>query len=357
MLTSLLLAGLAFAQEAPEADPAWSQIVNGKTEKGFQSAVGIGFMAGDIRYQSCSASLIAPRILLTAGHCTAEFVAQSGLSEDQLVEFGAAFFGPTVATAKEIVGFESVHVHPKYMNSGVEIRNDIQVIVLDADANQPATWFQSEPLDRDLAVGQDVVSVGYGITSSGADNSSGVKRSATLVVSDIDDQFLYSFASGNVNKANVCSGDSGGPQYHRDENGNYLQWAIHSFVFSMSGNQPDPCLVASGSTRTDAFADFIFKQVEDVYGTTDRCEINSNYGDRVCDADCANPDPDCQLDVDANGLVDDAEFDKADRNGDGELSDKEIVRATTGGCNQTGTLPVGLAGLALGALALRRRRA
>ncbi len=356
MLTSLLFVGFAFAQEAPEADPAWSHIVNGKTEKGFKAAVGIGFMMGDYRYQSCSASLITPHMLLTAGHCTAEIEAQSGLTDAQVVAAGAAFVGPEVESAPTVVGFKALKVHPKYTNNGQVIRNDIQVIVLDEDVDQTPVWFQTEALTPETAIGQDVVSVGYGITSSANQNSSGIKRSATLVLSDMDDQFLYTEAAGNKNNANVCSGDSGGPQYHKDANGTWTQWAVHSFVYSLSAAQPDPCLVASGSTRTDVFADFILNQVEAEYGTTDRCEINGNYDDRVCDTDCADPDPDCDLDTNGDGLVDDSEFNKADVNGDGSVSDKELVRAQTGGCNQTGTAPLGLVGLAFAGLALRRRR-
>ena len=59
--------------------------------------------------------------------------------------------------------------------------------------------------------GARLTSVGFGITSANS-NVSGQKRSGELVLSGIDSMFTLVYNSDNVDDANICSGDSGGPQ-------------------------------------------------------------------------------------------------------------------------------------------------
>jgi hypothetical protein len=135
-------------------------------------------------------------------------------------------------------------------------------------------------------IGAKVLSVGFGITDvSGA--GSGVKRSAMLTIDRYDNMFIHSDSATNENNANICSGDSGGPQYAFDEEtGLWEQWAVHSWGDSN-------CVATSGSTRTDVIADWLLEQIEEVHGTRDRCEINDRYDDGVCDTFCDTLDPDC----------------------------------------------------------------
>lgn len=363
-MTSLLLAltlGTAGATEAPAADPATRAIVNGERESGFPAAVAIGADLGNFRFNFCSASIIAPRMLLTAGHCIREVARQFNVDDEALEEVGAAFIGEEIPQrGGDVISvpFKKIHVHPDYGTgrAGQPIA-DIAIIELAEEVPDSVTpvWFAETGLD-DVS-GIDVVSVGYGVTSSSAQNSSGIKRSAVLTISDVDEQFLYSDASQNEGRTNVCSGDSGGPQFHIDENGKITQWAVHSFVYSLRGG--DPCLQNSGSTRTDAFTDFLLDKIEDVYGTTDRCEINGLYADRTCDSDCAEEDPICIADEDGDGFVSDDEFDAFDIDGDGELSDDELdpdeIEKRKRGCDTGGAAPAGILAV-MGLVALRRRR-
>ncbi len=259
-------------------------IVNGDLEEKWPQAVALGAA----NFSACTGSLIAPRVVLTAGHCG------DGMPVELLVSFGQAIFGPSVNEATARVGFVDFEIHPDYSpleSNGAGGQNlpefDVALLELAEDAPIEPIWINTRKL-KDRDVGEEVFSVGYGITSA-AGQGGGTKRSATLVVDEIDDQFVLSNVSTNENQANICSGDSGGPQYHYDKaTDTWEQWAIHSWGDAN-------CVFNSGSTRTDVAADFILDFVDRVHGTTDFCELTGRYGDGVCDDTCEAPDPDCNL--------------------------------------------------------------
>lgn len=364
MIHALLLLSTAAlgGDAAPPPDAAWARVINGQEVKGdaFPSAVAIGFDASEFSggnrksYQaSCSASLITTRMLLTAAHCTQEYVKQ-GLPEESIVSYGAAFFGRNVPQLDVVaVGFSSFVNHPKYGGTG-NPQNDIGVIVLEEDVDVQPTWFAEEQITKKQAVGTTVTSVGYGSDSYYNGPGSGVKRRVQLVIDDVDEQFLTTYATTNPTNGNVCSGDSGGPQYFRQDDGTLVQWGVHSNVFG-GVSERTICNSASNSTNVGTFADWVLKHIEDEHGTTDRCEVQGAYGNRVCDLDCVEPDLDCSLDADADGLVSDEEFDRADYDGDGLVTPEEATRLASG-CSHTGGPPAGLALLGLLALGIRRRR-
>ncbi len=97
--------------------------------------------------------------------------------------------------------------------------------------------------------------------------------------------FLVSYSSTNVEEANICSGDSGGPQVLETADGPVVV-GVHSWGDSQ-------CVNSSGSTRVDLVQDWIMDHVLEQHGTLDLCHVNARYSDGVCDADCLAPDPDC----------------------------------------------------------------
>ncbi len=306
------------------ADPSRpAPIVNGQVEEGFSATVALAFG----QFTFCTGSLITPRVVLTAAHCVDGF-------EDLLVSpYGGVLSGTDSLNPDHVMRVAEVRPHPGYVPlqssfASTELpESDVAVLVLAQDAPKriDPVWFRTDRLSPKDAEGELVTSVGYGLDENGG---SGTKRSAELVVARLDGGFLVSRNERNENNANVCSGDSGGPQYHLGEDGRWTQWSVHSWADSR-------CAVETGSTLTDRESDWILSRVEAVHGTSDRCEIFGEYENGVCDSGCAEVDPECLLTLD------------------------EILAAgpgePVGGCSTAPAVPLGW-GLLPGLLLLRRRR-
>ncbi len=258
-------------------DAGIDPIMNGVEELEHPAAVGLGL--DGLGVTICSGSLITPELVLTAAHCTADF------PEELVTALGVAFFGtrPLESDSRPIA---DVLVHPAYLRLDPEGSTlgeyDVALIRLGEPANVDPVWFREARFTDDVE-GTTVVSVGWGVDEN---DVSYVKRSAELVVDELDPMFLISRASKNPNSTSICSGDSGGPQYEVQPDGSLLQWSVHSWASTR-------CQGESGSVRTDVVADWILEHVADVHGAPDRCTAWGQYGDGVCDSDCAEPDPDC----------------------------------------------------------------
>jgi V8-like Glu-specific endopeptidase len=265
---------IGFWMAAAMAGGGEPRIVNGTEEEGFPSTVSLA--AGPIHV--CSGSLITPRIVLSAAHCA------SDLPIDAITQFARVNVGQTLADPEHSLTLEDAVFHPDYVPlSGSDTGAfDLAVAILEYEAPVVPIPFRTRAFTDD-DIGTIVQSVGFGIDETGG--GAGIKRSAPLMVSDIDESFLLSDSSDNEQGANICSGDSGGPQYAR-VNGRYEQWAVHSWG-------DIDCRFTSGSTRTDIAADWILDQVERVHGTRDICLAAGRYEDGWCDESCPKPDPDC----------------------------------------------------------------
>jgi V8-like Glu-specific endopeptidase len=195
--------------------------------------------------QFCSGTLIAPRAVLSAGHCIVQM--QSEFQQQGAVFSPLdckVFFGTSVGQAGQSIRVTAATVHPQYamQANGVPL-NDLSVWQLAQDApTAPMAW-QQQPLG-DLT-GQPVTLVGYGVTDAATKTGNGTRRSADETITRMDASFLY-YDGGSTGS---CQGDSGGPVL-------FLENGVPVVVGVTSAGDPS-CVQLAVNTRVDPSGNFI----------------------------------------------------------------------------------------------------
>lgn len=188
--------------------------------------------------QSCSAALVSPTVLLTAGHCAADAVGSTLVSFDSVVaEEPPIPYAPAVDpsvgyTPEELAAAGLIsgtsHAHPAYSDDNDEDAwYDAGVIVLD----EPVTGIDPMPIagvgtldgvqQRDLRHTL-FTAVGYGAEMRKPESGPQKKRPALFPLmrryvevpgQKITDQLLRTNANrkGGSEAGGTCFGDSGGP--------------------------------------------------------------------------------------------------------------------------------------------------
>ena len=177
---------------APPPEPIQSSaqsIIRGERERG-QDAVVMLYFADGRSGGMCTGTIIAPRVVLTAKHCT-----QGWSPADFTVAVGPNPFAGAVA----FYGVSEIRT----TEGGALDGRDIAVLILDEDAAE--TPF---PLSADQPVrGRDVTLIGYGQTES---SDGGTKYRAVDTVTYVLPTEFVTDGHG------ACHGDSGGPTFDAD---------------------------------------------------------------------------------------------------------------------------------------------
>lgn len=247
-------------------------IVGGEQSREF-AATGSLSIAGFL----CTATLVAPDVVLTAAHCVFGRTAAE-------VTFGIGMSANSSAIFRQVA---SITVHPDYIpfdvNNQASFVNgkDLAILRLVEAINeiQPASLFLG---DVSAFANQTLRLVGYGATEVISTPlelqavGSGVRRSATVVLDGLQGETLFY----NFMGMGSCNGDSGGPAFVELTSGNWQQVGVTSFGDTR-------CSSRGFYQRLDLHADWIRSVAGNVEGRTASCE-----NDLVCDGLCAF-DEDC----------------------------------------------------------------
>ncbi len=201
LLAIPLLGACAAETVEPEARSA-APIIGGTTDTGHPSVGLVRAYGADGSGQLCTGTLVAPRVVLTAGHCA---YVGNGRAVQADISYDAQ---PNIGVAVGTNGFTSGTIipHPSY-DGDPNVGHDVSVIVLSTAPNAPVTSLGASP-----AAGSSITAVGYGRSSFGTGDQPGggvgLKRMITIPVDAVT---AHEFTAGSDGQG-TCHGDSGGPE-------------------------------------------------------------------------------------------------------------------------------------------------
>ncbi len=232
------------------------------------------FIDGDV---GCTGTLVAPRVVLTAGHCA------QGIK-------GVSFEASDIDGLRAEYAVERIVAHPRWART-----YDVAIVILDEDVPvEPAVIARGCALDA-LTAGAAVDVVGYGaVDARGRRYDDQLQAGSTLI---IDPECLSEEKGCNLevspggelaaggNGVDACLGDSGGPIYLETSDGMLL-----AGVTSRGFDDADlACSEGGIYVRADAVADWIEQEagVElptptcDAAGTPDKGQFAAEVSEEV----------------------------------------------------------------------------
>ena len=199
----------------------------------------------------CTATLVAPRVLLTAAHCVPD-----GALPD-------AFFGSAPASGGAQLHVLAVLRDPSF--DPATLSDDIAMALLDDEAPAGATPWPLPPAPP--TAGLAIRLVGFGRTAP-ADTTAPEKRVGTASIASVSAS-AFEFSPS---PSQTCTGDSGGPAFATFA-------GVEAIVGVTSSGDPG-CAQSATDVRVDAYASFIAPWLaataEGAAGPGDRCWYDAN---------------------------------------------------------------------------------
>ena len=236
----------------------------------------------------CTATVIAPNVVLTAAHCL------------DFYGIGSITFnvGPDSDRPDQTFHAREWHSHPRY-NSTYDSppQFDVAIILLSGDTTGAGITPIPANCETTSLRGQRVQAVGYGMTS--AWDYSNTRRWWTVLTCDYESAYDYGVYGNRATGA--CYGDSGGPILLTKPDGNVY------VMGDLSVGDSDDCLGHDYYPRTDYHCEFIqtYTGVDPCAGETlqGRCDGTTAIwceADAVRTEDCAASGNVCGLDGSGN---------------------------------------------------------
>lgn len=228
-----------------------------------------------IKTVSCTGTLIAPDVVLTAAHCVDMSLYKGGVGTVRGEAYAVSFEPDLVALSEEkTTEFpeDAIYAarwvpHPKYSitamskRTGLSDNYDIALIFLKQPVVdvQPALLVTAEEASQ-LREGREVDISGWGMTrweASPPQGSVGRKVCATSFVAELGDTEMQIGLGPDT--ARKCHGDSGGPSYLNVDTPHDVKRRVVGVTSHTYGE--GGCHVGGVDTRVDAFLPWIEKEL------------------------------------------------------------------------------------------------
>ena len=189
-----------------EVDRPFDGIVNGE-ETNYESFTGVIALYYSLGTSGamCTGTLIDPRVILTAGHCV--YGPGDGIdavaNPDKLMILG----GPDLSDQASLIYYPDVEEVVKHPEWGGQITlNSIDLAMVKLKEPLTTTEMYRVREHDDFDVGDTGKIVGYGLSSSADQNSSGIHRMGDT---QVQRKLMHYIELGDP--TGTCQGDSGGP--------------------------------------------------------------------------------------------------------------------------------------------------
>jgi len=239
---ALLAPALALPAAAAASGGAHASIIGGNSATIEQFSFLAFIEAGNAhRGFSCTGTVVAPRVVLTAAHC-AEDIETGGFTEPGEYAVATSVANPKQARAENVFSVSAVHVFPSF-DPGA-IHGDAAVLILSRPTSA-APIALAGPEDAPLYSGGAAVTVaGWGLTRAQNRQAPANMRSATMAVQtpsgcrrktrgfykEFSPSVQLCLLSPPANKSGTCFGDSGGPAIGQRPDGTMVELGVISVV-------------------------------------------------------------------------------------------------------------------------------
>jgi len=185
----------------------------------------------------CSATLIAPNVILTAAHCVS-----GGISS-------IAFVGGEDLMRPEFIFYASEwHAHPNFAWNPPEF--DLGIVIINGDTSSKGITPIPPNCQQKGLLNEVIQAVGYGSTSS----SGGMNTRRWWTTLTVTRQTPTYYSAYGYELTGICQGDSGGPMLYTMPDG------LPYVMGVVSAGDSESCLGNAFYPRTDFYCDDFIKQ-------------------------------------------------------------------------------------------------